>query len=76
MQQRALRRNPPQIMTRKEVAIYVGLSLRTISDLVVTGELCSVRVGDRRLIRLEDLKGFLEAKRSPIKSTVPDLTLP
>lgn len=46
----------------EEAARATGLSMRTIWNLIRHGELSSISVGRRRLIRVHDLEKFL-AKR-------------
>jgi excisionase family DNA binding protein len=58
----AIRRDPPLCMSRAEAAAYLGISLRTLSDLLAKRVLKAVRIGDRRILRLRDLESFLEAR--------------
>jgi excisionase family DNA binding protein len=53
------RANPPQNMSRKEAAIVACISLRKLQDLITKGKLRTIRVGDRRIVRLCDLNAFL-----------------
>ena len=53
------RSNPPLYMTRGEAATVSTLGLRGISEACARGHLRTVKVGDRRVIRREDLVAFL-----------------
>ena len=53
------RSKPPLYMTRAEAAMVSTLGLRGISEACARGHLRTVKVGDRRIIRLEDLEAFL-----------------
>ena len=53
------RSNPPLFMTRAEAALVSTLGVRGISEACARGTLRTVKVGGRRIIRLEDLEAFL-----------------
>jgi excisionase family DNA binding protein len=44
----------------EEAARIIGISRRTMYELIRTGELCSVKIGSRRLIRHSDLEAFVQ----------------
>jgi excisionase family DNA binding protein len=55
--------------TVEPLALNVGEAARasrlgesTIRAMIASGELRSIRVGDRRLVRIEDLRAFLAAR--------------
>jgi excisionase family DNA binding protein len=58
----AIRRDPPLYMSRTEAAAYLGISLRMLAYLLARRELKTIRIGDRRILRLHDLESFLEAR--------------
>lgn len=58
------RTNPPMYLTRIEAAEVSTLGSRTISEAIARGHLKTVRIGDRRIVRLEDLRSFLDDKAS------------
>lgn len=57
-----------QLVTRKEAARYLRLSLRKLDDLASTGEIRRLKLGKgkraRVMFRLEDLDAFVEAHLS------------
>jgi len=55
----ALRHQPPVILNKQEAALVSAVSLRFITNEITKRRLRSVRVGDRRLIRREDLYAWL-----------------
>ena len=65
------RSNPPLYMTRAEAALVSTLGQRGISEACARGNLRNVKVGDRRIIRLEDLEAFLASHLSPVPAPVP-----
>ena len=50
------------LLTMSETEAELRLSRRHVSTLTLTGELPSVRIGRRRLVRREDLDRFIEAR--------------
>lgn len=58
-----LRGEPPtrddQLLGLQQVAARLGVSYVTVKRLVAAGDLVSVRLGDRRLIRESDLATFI-----------------
>jgi excisionase family DNA binding protein len=48
-----------------DAAQRIGVSNRTLRELVYRGALPSVRIGSRRLIALADLEVFVEEHREP-----------
>ena len=57
------------LFSRKESAALTGLSLRTISQLLTSGELRSIRVGRRRLIPRLALAQFVQSSHSTSPAT-------
>jgi excisionase family DNA binding protein len=62
------------LLSQKEFSHLVSLSLRTVAKLIASGEIRSIRVGRRRLIRRTELMRFamrdhLQQATSGIKST-------
>ena len=51
------------IMTTKEVAEDLGLSTRTVLDLIHTGELPAYRIRRNWRIRRSDLEKWVDSKR-------------
>src|SRR5262249_102481 len=47
------------LFSRREFSTLTGLSLRTIAKLIASGELRSIRVGRRRLVRRAELDRFI-----------------
>ena len=56
------RSNPPLFMTRAEAALVSTLGVRGISEACARGTLRTVKVGGRRIIRLEDLESYLVSR--------------
>lgn len=52
---------PRLALTVAETAASLGVSQRSIYRLIDRGELPTVKVGKRRLVRVEDLEKLLEA---------------
>jgi len=48
------------MLTRDEAASLLRVSLRSVARLIARGELTSVRVGRRRLVRQRDLQALIE----------------
>lgn len=71
----------PIALTLPAAAKSVGVSARTIQKFITSGELPSVLIGKRRLIRRVDLEAFIEARivrmsnqssaEEPLSRTVP-----
>ena len=51
-----------RLMTLKDVADTLSISLRTVMRLVADGDLPSVLIGRRRLIRRETLRAWLAGR--------------
>lgn len=58
----AIRRNPPQLLSRSEAAAFLNISLRTLSALLARRTIRVVKIGDRRILRLRDLEDFVEQR--------------
>lgn len=50
---------PPRLLNRKQAAASLNIGVRLLDDLVASGTLKSVRIGDRRLFRPCDLDDFI-----------------
>lgn len=50
---------PRTALSPAEAAASVGLCERTLSDLLVTGEIRSIKVGRRRLVPVAELRRWL-----------------
>jgi len=48
----------PLLVSKRAAAVTLGLSLRSIDELIASKSLRSVRVGRRRLLRYADLERF------------------
>jgi excisionase family DNA binding protein len=57
------------LLSLKEVSHLTGLSLRTTTKLIGTGEIKSIRVGRRRLVPRDELVRF--ARRDHSTQSVP-----
>lgn len=53
----------PILVGRKEAAVLLGISHRTVTNLIRAGELKPVRIGSRRLLKHQDLLEFAERSR-------------
>jgi excisionase family DNA binding protein len=54
-----------------EVALALRLGTSSVRKLIMNGELPSVRIGDRRLVRVEDLQAFAERVGAQPKAIHP-----
>jgi excisionase family DNA binding protein len=50
------------LLSLREAAEKLGISLRTLARLIATGEFPSLTIGRRRLIRSAALEAWLEAR--------------
>lgn len=53
-----------------EVAKRTGISIRQVRFRIATGELRSIKVGSRRLVRIRDLEAFLDARDATPRTEV------
>ena len=56
------RANPPVFLTRQEAAFVATLSLRKIAAVIASGDLRTIRIGDRRIVRRVDLESFMGSR--------------
>ena len=59
--EKEIRRNPPNVLSVVETAIYLGVSDRTVRKLVYDNELPHRRVRNQIRINLSDLQKYMEA---------------
>jgi len=52
------------LLSLQEVSVLAGLSLRTTTKLIASGELKSIRVGRRRLVHRDELERFARRNHS------------
>lgn len=62
----------PKLLEIDQVAERLALSERSVRSLVSTGELASVKVRRRRLVRRKDLERFVEEHLSRPETSVND----
>lgn len=55
---------PVLAVDRREAARMLGVSPGTIDNLRIRGELASVKIGERRLYAVDDLRTFIESRRT------------
>lgn len=55
----------PQLRSIEEAAVMLGVSKRWLEDALARGDLPSVRLGRRRLLRAGDIAAFIEAHLEP-----------
>jgi excisionase family DNA binding protein len=46
------------LFSKREAAVALGISIRTLEGLIVLGELKSVRIGRRRMVAASELEQF------------------
>jgi excisionase family DNA binding protein len=54
----------PRLISRKEAASYLGISLRFLCDLLASRNLASIRFGGRVLFDVSDLDAFIDNHRN------------
>jgi excisionase family DNA binding protein len=52
----------PRLLSRAEIAERLNVSIRSVDGLIARRELRTLRVGDRRLARREDVEAFIAAQ--------------
>ena len=52
------------LLSLREVSVLAGLSLRTTTKLIASGEIKSIRVGRRRLVPRDELERFARQDHS------------
>ena len=55
-------------LSRKDAAIYIGVSTRQLDNYAAAGELRRVKLGAKTVYRVSDLDAFLEARLQPAES--------
>jgi len=56
----------PLLVDRLQAARLLGVSGGTIDNLRIKGELASLRIGVRRLYHINDIRGFIESRKSMV----------
>jgi excisionase family DNA binding protein len=56
---------PPLAVTLPEAARLLSISARTAHELVLRGELASVKIGARRVVPRQAILGYLAAHTAP-----------
>ena len=56
------------LLSLKEFSFLAGLSLRTTTKLIASGELKSIRVGRRRLVPHTELERFAKQDHSTVEA--------
>lgn len=67
MDDQSLKHDPqptPICVDRIAAARLLGVSAGTITNLVKSGELASLKIGARRLFRVADLAAFVESRKA------------
>lgn len=62
----------PLLLTREQVAKLLGVSPRTVNNLLARRELARVKIGSRTLVRRSSIEAFLKKPNHP---TVPQKQL-
>lgn len=52
---------PPELVTRETAAAMLGVSVRTVNDLVQARKLRSIKMGGRRLFRPAHIREYVES---------------
>ncbi len=52
------------LLTKRGVALYLGVSERTVDRLVAAGELRAYRIGGHRRLRLFELEEYVESQEA------------
>lgn len=55
---------PPRFYDRHEAAALLRVSVATVKRLLRSGELSSITIGDRRLIPVEAMEAFINARKA------------
>lgn len=67
---RVLDAGPSRAVTKKEAADRLGVSVRTVTRWVKAGELPSVRLGTKTLVRLDGVLGSRHASQAVVGNRV------
>jgi excisionase family DNA binding protein len=62
-------RTAPQLYRREKVAEKLGISLRAADELILTGQLPSLKIGKRRLVSETALAAFIRKRESVAKAS-------
>ena len=63
---------PKLLVSAREAARMLGVSVRTLYDLLARGELPSVRVNGRRLFRLKSLEDWVAQREQASTEAKPN----
>ena len=58
-----------RILSRKDAALYLGISPSMLDKLVAQGVLARVKLGRRVIFKIEDLEGLLDRYRERRSNT-------
>lgn len=64
-------RQPPQLVSIRRAAEILAVSPRWLEYALARGEIQSVRIGRRRLLRLDDIASFIEEHVEEPREDVP-----
>ena len=59
-----------ELLTKRETARALALSVRTVERLIASGELVAVRSGRSVRVRRTDLNAYIEARRASFRDSV------
>jgi excisionase family DNA binding protein len=51
------------LLSKRKVAVYLGISERTVDRLVLSGDLFAYRVGGHRRFRIAEVHAFVDGRR-------------
>ena len=57
----------PAALSRIDAARYIGVSLRTLDELMRVGKLERVKIGAKVVLRFETLDAYLSANEAPAR---------
>lgn len=59
--------NQPGALSRKDAAVYIGVSTRQLDNYARSGELRRVKLGAKTVFRVCDLDTFLESRLQAVE---------